>query len=863
MLGMAAHAAPVAAHAAARADAGIGTETDKGGVAAGTASQRTTPPDVIGSPSPRAEDDAEIVVTANRYGEAKVAAESQFDETEIAGRGADSIQDLLDRLSPFIGPGGDEPVILINGKPTGFDRSILSYPPEALQRLTVLKPEAAAAYGEAPGKRVVNLVLKQHFSMVDADARTDFATAGGQYGGALSAGRTAISGDTRWNIQARVGADSDFRKTARDLPPREGMFDDIGFITAPDGGEIDPALSLIAGEPVMVAALPSGPFTGSAPGLNDFAATANIRHPVNPNAYEALQSARRTASLSIGVTRPLGAFTATLNLNASRNSSDGERGLPMASVLIPAGSPWSPFADDVLLTRPFAGDRALRNANSSTALGASLTINGAIGSWQTNLGLTYSRNWARNLLESGVDVGRVQGAINAGDAGFDPYGPWDEAFLRAMRGRTRSENLGAQINVRKAIINLPAGPLTWNLTANISRNRSDTWQEGLPDGVIAGGGPATDNRVTRQQVNGQMTLSLPIARRGEARLGWLGDLSLDLSASAQTMTGSRTQKRYGANVSWSPWRAVQLRGSIDRAEDAPSFDQLDAPIFTTVGRLFDYVQQEVVDPVLITGGNPDLHRGSRRNVALAAMVRPLGSEVLTLNFGYRQSVAKGGIAAFPELTPAIEAAFPERVTRDAEGRLVAVDTRAINIDRATDADLSTGLALRLGAGRAKRLRAGPTTDPLQFSLSLTHSWRLKSDLLTRPGLPLIDQIREGGQSRHSLSLQANVSKRGIGANLNGNWSNAGWLLGVGETNSFRFKPPLTFNLSIFAEPDKLLALPKGKGALNGLRLSVDVRNLFNGYRRVMLADGSIPTGYSRNEIDPLGRTVQVSVRKRF
>src|SRR3546814_14681554 len=78
--------------------------------------------------------------------------------------------------------------------------------------------------------------------------------------------------------------------------------------------------------------------------------------------------------------------------------------------------------------------------------------------------------------------------------------------------------------------------------------------------------------------------------------------------------------------------------------------------------------------------------------------------MLTLNLGYRQSVAKGGVAAFPELTPAIEAAFPERVTRDAEGRLVAVDARAINIAHDTDADLSSGVALRLGQGRSKGLR---------------------------------------------------------------------------------------------------------------------------------------------------------------
>src|SRR3546814_18204551 len=68
------------------------------------------------------------------------------------------------------------------------------------------------------------------------------------------------------------------------------------------------------------------------------------------------------------------------------------------------------------------------------------------------------------------------------------------------------------------------------------------------------------------------------------------------------MTNGRPQTRYSANLSWSPWPIVQLRGSIDYAEAAPSFDHLDGPIVTTVGRLFDYARQEIAEPVWIPGG---------------------------------------------------------------------------------------------------------------------------------------------------------------------------------------------------------------------------------------------------------------------
>lgn len=835
--------------------------TDKGDVAAGRVSQQAAPSGVIASPDGIASSDEtdEIVVTAERYGEAKVAAESEFDEAEIASHGADSIQDLLTRLSPLIDPSGEEPVVLINGKPVGFDRSILSYPAEALQRLTVLKPEAAAQYGEAAGKRVVNLVLKRHFSSFSGDAAVDFATAGGQYGGKLSVNRTAISGDTRWNVRAQIGADSAFHKSARNIPPREGMFDSIGFVSAVDGGEIDPALSLIAGEPVTAAAIPPGTWT-TVPGLDDFAATANVVHAVDPNRFETLQSSRRNASLAIGVTRPLGDFSATLNLNANRSSSAGTRGLPMVSVVLPAGTPWSPFADDVLLTRPFAGERALHNSNDATALGASLTINGNIGSWQTNFGVSYTRNWSNNLLETGIDGERVQRLIDAGDTGFNPFGLWAADLLLATRRRTRSENFSARLVVRKTIVDLPAGPLVWILTADASRNQSLTRLQDGSDGV---GNPPAINHVARRQMNGQMTLSIPISRRGEAGAGWLGDLTASLSASGQAMTDNRLQKRFGGDLNWSPLPVVQIRGSVDYAETAPSFDQLDAPVVTTVGRLFDYAQQQVAEPVWIAGGNPDLRRGSRQSLLLAATIRPLGNQMLTLDLGYRQSVAKGGVTAFPELTPAIEAAFPERVTRDAGGRLVAVDARAINVARDTDAELSSGVALRLG--QARPMERNAAADPLQLIVSVNHRWRLKSELLTRSGLPVIDQLRAGGQSRHDLSLQVSAGKRGFGANLGGTWSSPGRLRGVADNDgtAFHFRPPLVFNLSAFIEPDHLFAPAGKKGILNDLRLSIDVQNLFNGYRRVTLADGRVPAGYSRTEISPLGRVVRLTVRKRF
>ena len=843
-------ALPLAPHSGAEA------QTDKGGVGAAAGSQQPVPPgDLV------REDD--IIVTANRYGEAKVAAETEFSEEEITAQGTDSIQDLITRLTPFIGNGEEEPILLINGKPAEGDRSVLSYPAEALNRLAVLKPEAAAQYGYPPGKRVVNLVLKKTFASLNADAGASWATAGGQYGGSLSAGRVAINGSTRWNVQARIQRDGALLKSDRDIPPRAGAFDGVGFIAGLDGAEIDPALSLAAGEIVTVAAIPPGALSG-APTLEDFAATANGVHAIDPNDFETLRSSRRNMSFNAGVTRPLGEFSASLNVNASSTGSNGLRGLPMASIIIPAGSPWSPFANDVVLTRPFAGTRALRNDNSSKSLGAAFTLSGRIGDWQTSFSANYSHNWTDSLLERGISTGRIQDLVDAGDPAFNPYGPLDDSLLLADRNRSRGENMSARVNVSKTIIDLPAGPLTSNYSVDVSRNRSENRRSDTLDDVTT-----LDTR-SRGQANGQMSFSVPLSRRGEGEIGPLGDLAIDLSLSGQTMSGSGLQKRFGGGVSWSPFSILQLRGSLEHAEATPSFDQLDGPLVTTVNRIFDFARQETVDVVSTTGGNPELGRGSRQSLSLTARVLPFDDQTLALNVGYRRQTAKGGVASFPELTPIIEAAFPERVTRDAAGRLVAIDARAINIAHDTDAELTSGIALRLPRqGRAERSARSrkPGADPLQFSISLNHRWRLKSELLTRPGVPVIDQLGgDGGQSRHLLSLQMTAGKRGIGATINGNWSSATRVRNSASTaveGGFLVKPPAIFNFSFFVEPEHVV-LDAGKSPwMKNVKFSLEIQNLLNGYRRVTLGDGSVPAGYSRDEIDPLGRTMRLTVRKRF
>lgn len=832
-----------------------------GGDAAGSGAAAEDHP-AGASPIDAAQPD-DIVVTAERYGEAVIAAETELGEDQIAAYGADSIAELIKDIAPLANGAGGDLVILVNGERIGNSSEISIYPPEVLNRLAILPPEAAARYGYPAGQRVVNLVLKKKFANWQGEGGLTVATAGGRRSDRMSVGRFVIQGPTRWNVQLQVSRDSALLKSERTVPSDGGPIDLAGHIVAVNGGEIDPALSALAGAPVTSAAIPPGALF-RAPLLADFVATANAAQLDDPGRYETLLPSGRRIGLNIGATRRLGSFNASLGLNVNSSRTRGLFGIPMTSIAIPAGSPWSPFANDVMLIRGLAGERALQNSQVNRSVGLSFTLSGAIGDWQTSFTANYSRNWTRSSLERGIDVQNIQGMIDAHDPAFNPYGPWQETLLRVRRNRSRGENIGAQLNMSRPLIELPAGRLTTNLSvrASISRSHSRLYGDVVdsPRAIEAEG----------RQLNGQLSFNIPLLSRSRGPIKILGDASADFTISGDVATGAKLRRRYGGALNWSPFVFLQLRGSFDYQQMFPSFDQLNGPRIESVNRIYDFAKQEFVEPIWITGGNPELKEGSRQSLLLSGVLRPFNSQIATFNFGYRKALAKGGTTSFPELTPIIEAAFPERIARDASGRLVAIDARAINIAHESSSYLATGVTLQFAGGATGEkggARADMGRDPLQFSVSLTHGWQLTNQLLVREGVPVIDYLDgDGGQSRHNISLQIVAGRRGLGANLTGNWNSAARLRDPAAANGlgdFRYKAWSMFNLGLFIEPEHLGARAKEKNWLSNLKISLDIDNLLAGYRRVTLGDGSTPAGYSRDEVDPLGRTIRLSIRKRF
>ncbi|MEO6248509.1 MAG: TonB-dependent receptor, partial [Sphingomicrobium sp.] len=267
-------------------------------------------------------------------------------------------------------------------------------------------------------------------------------------------------------------------------------------------------------------------------------------------------------------------------------------------------------------------------------------------------------------------------------------------------------------------------------------------------------------------------------------------------------------------------------------------------------------------------------------------------------------------------TPAIEAAFPDRFTRDVAGNLAAVDFRPVNYDSARSHVLRIGFdftkpiksksptqavidqlrALRAQRGGGQRPagdggdrggdrggggaggfgRGGGGGGPFgggnrgRLTFSLTDTITFVDKAVIRSGLPEIDFLHGaavsggtgGGRPRHVVEAQAGYFNNGFGARLSGNYRSATRVTG-GANGDLGFAPLATFDLRLFYNPGDNIGGVLKHPWLRGTSVRFEVNNLLNEKQRVSDRNGTIPLSYQRDLIDPVGRTFGITLRKLF
>jgi hypothetical protein len=529
------------------------------------------------------------------------------------------------------------------------------------------------------------------------------------------------------------------------------------------------------------------------------------------------------------------------------------------------------------------GNAPIIQNNDSLNTRLATTLNGAISGWQW----TFTGAYDRTETETKTSV-------------------------TADRAHSTASSLGGDFTINGQPLTLPAGPVSTTLRLNSST--SDFSSRSTRGGMLRSGD------VHRDIGGGQINVDVPIASRDRAFLGFLGNLSLNGNLEVERLSDFGTLTTAGFGTTWSPFRALNIVASYTDEEGAPTAQQLGNPVLVTPGvRVFDLVRGQSAIVTQITGGNPNLLADDRRVLKLGMTLRPFSETDLSLTANFTSARTRNAIESLSFPTAAIQAAFPDRFIRDADGNLVTIDARPVNFFRERSDQLRWGInfSKRIQDSTAEQFRALVAAGRIQMpgrrpgeagpggpggagrpgaagqrpggggggfggggrggfgggrlQFALYHTWHFKDDVLVRPGGPFIDLLdggstgRGGGQPRHEIEAQAGITRNGLGARLSANWQSATHVDGATglAADQLRFGSLTTVNFRLFANLGGMPKVVADHPWLRGSRVTVSIDNLFNERQRVRDATGATPVNYQPDLLDPLGRTIRISFRKLF
>jgi hypothetical protein len=857
----------------------------------------------------------EIIVTAERIRgsvDTDVPPVEQLNEADIASLGASSLTDIVAAVAPQAnsgrGRGGGMPIILLNGQRVSGFRELRDLPPEAIRQVQIFPEEVALKYGFRPDQRVINFILKDNFASFASEFERAQPQDGGFARNEFETTLTRIGKNTRFNLDIELEQSTALTESERDLISSGGSLLARGGNISGLGvnGAISPALSALAGSNVTKAGVPLGI---SNPSLAQFASTANRLNDGDIGDVRTLLP--RTERLEVNGTwsKSLGPQTIlSLNANYALTGNESLLGLPGTSFVLPGSSPFSPFGQDVTLSRYFDSPRPLERESETHVFQTGSTFNHALGGWRWTVTGNYARSandtrTTRNADFTALRAGVLAGTTNPFAADFGA----NLLFLAPDLASSLNQNMDMRSTLAGTALKLPTGDVQITFASGFTRQMldSETWRSGV----------TTDISLRRNIMNHSVNAELPLTGRDFGLGAVIGEWSVNGNIGYSDLSDFGKLMEYGAGLRWVPARNLTFQASITGDENAPGIGQLGNPNLVTPNvATYDFTRGESLFINVITGGNPALIGEKRRDLILNANWSPVFIKDFALQFGYFKNNSRNTTAAFPLLTPEIEAAFASRVVRDVNGRLVSIDQRPVNFDRETSQRIRWGFNLsgNIGASPAAPWRgpagappAGATGangaprtasggiggrgfgggfggggprfgapgggQPSRWNIALYHTYRIEDEILIRPGVPVLDLLNgsatssNGGASRHEVELSGGLFHKGFGFRLQGTYKSDTSADGTGlaGSNDLRFSDVAVIGAFLFVNLDQQASVTKALPLLKGSRISFRIENILNDIVDVRDQNGNVPLGYQPGYIDPRGRVFELSFRKRF
>ena len=560
--------------------------------------------------------------------------------------------------------------------------------------------------------------------------------------------------------------------------------------------------------------------------------------------------------------------------------------LPEALGGILGSGPEAPFRTLLPKTKQFTANAVLSRPVADSVL---MTLNGRLDLFDSDAGIGLASDAATPLVQRvrvitshagvtlGGDVSRWRWAFTAGYDRIENRTVTDRSATTVDFARSTAATTALDFTMNGSLFTLPSGPVAASISGGTQMIHLDR--------AIRLGNTPLAGTTSRNTVTGGLNIDVPVVSRRRSFWGAIGELSVNANFSVQKLSDLGTMTTRGVGARWEPTKPLSFLVSVTDEDGAPTPQQLGSPTISTPNvNVFDYVRGETATITRIDGGNRALTVDTRHIFKVEGALKPLAKTDLALSASYVSSRTRGPIAGFPVVTSDVEAAFPGRIARDAVGRLISVDARPVNFANAARSEIRWGLSYSQSLGKDRtpvvpRVPGGGTfgggryfgANGSRLQISLFHTVHLTDRMTIRAGLPLLDLLNgaaigsRGGQPRHEIELSGSASKNGFGLRFNGSWQSATTVesLDKSPAKTLRFGPIGTLNLRFFAFPARQPKVVERLPWLAGVRFLVAIDNLFDTRQDVTDGAGATPLRYQSGYLDPLGRTVRLSIRKSF
>lgn len=601
------------------------------------------------------------------------------------------------------GLGQKTTLVLINGRRManyGFAQNLQdtfvdlnSIPNSAIDRVEILKDGASAIYGADAVAGVVNIILRKDFRGVELGGILGTSAQGGmnEYRTSITAGMGDLAKD-RFNVLGVV----DYLH--RDLLTwSERDWTKSGDFTQFPGGALSGWSSGVG--TLQVGAGPNG--FGGRLALNP-CPPGSAQRPVGDFDGRRLGTvcARNVTDFltlfpesdRIGfLARGSFEFSPTLSMfgeaNYSKNKSfqkftaafvptsqvDQTNGLTVTTnVVLPVGHPNNPTAAARILQYAFY-EFGGRDSDIETDAGrAMLGFKGNLGKWDWEAAGGAARSKTEQINYNRVNRFLLTPAFIASYNFSNPNLAASEALRITPRREATSKLTFADIKTSTEIAQLPAGPLGFAAGFEYRRESlQDRPDDLISTGAVLGqGGTSTDGSRNSKAVFAE--LSIPILKNLEGQLAARRDDYSDF--------GSKTSPKGG--LKWTITKEFLVRATTSRGFRAPTLPEASpsrATFFTTV---FDPVNQGFFTIAGTVASNPNLKPETSKSDNIGFVFEP--TKDLNMSLDYYRINLKDVIQIPIQYTVNLYARGGtdpnRRVTRDANGTLLAVSDQYLNLD---------------------------------------------------------------------------------------------------------------------------------------------------------------------------------------